>query len=168
MEEKYQVELSVLLESLEYCSDVESDGYYIVRGSNKIIAYGEDLSEEYLGEDAVWKFLQSNECIKLPTLHEIEYASPNWNRDITFKYIDEMINDTKQKKLLTKAYKSIFGNRILHAFPGSSKFCAELAKLGRMDEWNLFIKEKYEAHQLEFAKKWCKDNNVKIITEADI
>ena len=49
MEEKYQVELSVLLESLEYCSDVESDGYYIVRGSNKIIAYGEDLSEEYLG-----------------------------------------------------------------------------------------------------------------------
>ena len=46
MEEKYQVELSVLLESLEYCSDVESDGYYIVRGSNKIIAYGEDLSEE--------------------------------------------------------------------------------------------------------------------------
>ena len=100
MEEKYQVELSVLLESLEYCSDVESDGYYIVRGSNKIIAYGEDLSEEYLGEDAVWKFLQSNECIKLPTLHEIEDASPNWNRDITFKYIDEMINDTKQKKLL--------------------------------------------------------------------
>ena len=85
MEEKYQVELSVLLESLEYCSDVESDGYYIVRGSNKIIAYGEDLSEEYLGEDAVWKFLQSNECIKLPTLHEIEDASPNWNRDITFK-----------------------------------------------------------------------------------
>lgn len=102
------------------------------------------------------------------TVHEIEDASPNWNRDITFKYIDEMINDTKQKKLLTKAYKSIFGNRILHAFPGSSKFCAELAKLGRMDEWNLFIKEKYEAHQLEFAKKWCKDNNVKIITEADI
>ena len=121
MEEKYQVELSVLLESLEYCSDVRSDGYYIVRGSNKIIAYGEDLSEEYLGEDAVWEFLQSNECIKLPTLHEIEDASPNWNRDITFKYIDEMINDTKQKKLLTKAYKSIFGNRILRAFPGSSK-----------------------------------------------
>lgn len=99
MEEKYQVELSVLLESLEYCSDVESDGYYIVRGSNKIIAYGEDLSEEYLGEDAVWKFLQSNECIKLPTLNEIEDASPNWNRDITFKYIDEMTRNKRNSLL---------------------------------------------------------------------
>ena len=168
MEVKYQVKLSVLLESLEYCSDVESDGYYIVRGSNEIIEYGEDLSEEYLSEDEVWKFLQSHECIQLPNLHEIEDSSPDWNRDITFKYIDEMIDDMKQKKLLIKAYKSIFGNRILRAFPGSSKFCAELGKLGRIDEWNRFIKEKYQVHQLEFIKKWCENNSVEIINEADV
>lgn len=56
MAEKYQVKLSVLLESVVYCSDVESDGYYVVKGTNEIIAYGEDISDEYIMEDEVWTF----------------------------------------------------------------------------------------------------------------
>lgn len=163
MAEKYQLKLSVLLESLEYCSDVESDGYYIVNGTNEIITYGEDLSDEYIMEDEVWTFLESNECLQLPTLHDIDNFVPNWNRDITLKYIDVMIADEKQKKLLIKAYKSIFGNQILPAFPGSTKFNKELGKLGRTEEWNQFIRKEYKAHQLEFVTIWCQEHNVKII-----
>lgn len=163
---KYQVKLSVLLESVEYCSDVESDGYYVVNGTNEIIAYGEDLSDEYIMEDEVWTFLESNECLKLPTLHEIDNFTPDWNRNITLKYIDVMIEDEKQKKILTKAYKSIFGNQILPAFPGSTKFNKELGKLGRMEEWNQFIRETYKAHQLEFVKLWCQEHNVEIVYDA--
>lgn len=76
MAKKYQVKLSVLLESVEYCSDVESDGYYVVNGTNEIIEYGEDLSDEYIMEDEVWAFLESNECLQLPTLHDIENYTP--------------------------------------------------------------------------------------------
>lgn len=163
LEEKYQVKLSVLLESVVYCSDVESDGYYVVKGTNEIITYGEDLSDEYIMEDEVWAFLESNECLQLPTLHDIDNFTPDWNRDITLKYIDVMISDVKQKKLLTKAYKSILGNRILPAFPGSTKFNKELGKLRRMEEWNQFIGKAYKAHQLEFVTTWCQEHNVEII-----
>lgn len=162
-QKKYQVKLSVLLESVEYCSDVELDGYYVVKGTNEIIQYEEDLSDEYIMVDEVWGFLESNECLQLPTLHDIDNFTPDWNRDITLKYIDVMIEDEKQKKLLTKAYKSIFINHILHAFPGSTKFNKELGKLGRMEEWNQFIREAYKAHQLEFVTTWCQEHNVEII-----
>ena len=163
MEEKYHVKLSVLLESLEYCSDVDSDGYYVVQKTGEIVKYGEDLSDEYNGEDDVWEYLESNESIHLPTLNDLEKASPNWNRDITYKYIDEMITDNKQKKLLTKAYTAIIGNRILPSSPGSSKFRQELEKLGRTEEWKQFVKEAYEAHQMEYITTWCRDHSVEII-----
>ncbi len=163
MAKKYQVKLSVLLESVEYCSDVESDGYYVVNGTNEIIEYGEDLSDEYIMEDEVWAFLESNECLQLPTLHDIENYTPDWNRGITLKYIDVMIEDEKQKKHLIKAYKSIFSNHILPALPGSTKFNKELGKLGRMEEWNQFIREAYKAHQLEFVTIWCQEHNVEIV-----
>ena len=161
--EGYQVKLSVLLESLEYCSDVESDGYYVVNGTNEIIKYGEDLSDEYDMESDVWKFLESNKCLQLPTLHDLDNSVPNWTRDITFKYIDVMITDEKQKKLLCKAYKSVFNNRILPAFPGSSKFNMKLGELGRMEEWNKFIREEYKTYQIEFLTAWCQEYNVDII-----
>ena len=163
MEEKYHVKLSVLLESLEYCSDVDSDGYYVVRKTSEIIKYGEDLSDEYSGEDDVWDYLKANESMHLPTLNDLEKASPNWTRDVTYRYIDEKIADTKQKKLLTKAYTSIFGNRILPAFPGSTKFRTELTKLGRKEEWEQFVKDAYAARQLDFITTWCKENSVEII-----
>ena len=57
---EYQVKLSVLLDSLEYCSDVESDGYYVINDTNEIIKYGEDLSDEYNMESDVWKLLELN------------------------------------------------------------------------------------------------------------
>lgn len=79
MAKKYQVKLSVLLESVEYCSDVESDGYYVVKGTNEIIQYGEDLSDEYIMEYEGWEFLESNECLQLPTLHDIDNFTPDWN-----------------------------------------------------------------------------------------
>lgn len=163
MAEKYKVRLSALLESVEYCSDVESDGYYVVKDTNEIIAYGEDLSEEYVMEDEAWAFLEANECLQLPTLHDIDNFAPDWNRDITLKYIDVMIVDEKQKKLLIKAYKSIFGNQILSAFPGSTKFNKELGKLGRTEEWNKFVQEEYKVHQLNFITTWCQEHNVEII-----
>ncbi len=147
MDDKYRVKLSVLLDSLAYCSDVESDGYYVVKGTNEIIAYGEDLSEEYVQEDETWGFLQSNECLQLPTMHDIDDSS-DWSREITLKYIDEKIEDEKQKKHLTKAYKSIFGNRIMPSFPGSTKFCSELGKLGRKEEWNQFIRESRQKREI--------------------
>ena len=106
MEEKYRIKLSVLLDSLEYCSDVESDGYYVVQGSNEVIMYGEGLSEEYVGEDELSAYLQSKECLQLPTLHDIDASAPNWNQEITIRYMDEMIEDDKQKKLLRKAHKN--------------------------------------------------------------
>ena len=160
---KYQVKLSVLLNSLDYCSDVESDGYYVVQGTNKIIEYGEDLSDEYVHEDEVWNFLESNECLQLPTLHDLDDAAPDWARDITLKYIDVMIVDEKQKKLLTKAYKSVFNNRIMAAFPGSEKFNKELGRLGRMKEWDRFVVEEFKAHQMKFLAAWCQENDVEII-----
>ena len=165
MEEKYQVKLSVFVDSLDYCSDVESDGYYVIQGTNEVVPYGEDLSEEYLQEDALWDYLQSRTSIQLPTSRDLTEYAPDWNKDIVYQYIDEMIADAKQKKLLTKAYQSRFGNSITPAFPGSSKFRAEPGKLGRMNEFNQYVLKKYEAHQLEFIKKWCKENNVEIITE---
>lgn len=160
---EYQVKLSVLLDSLDYCSDVESDGYYVVNGTNEIIKYGEDLSDEYVMEDDVWKFLELNKCLQLPTIHDLDNSAPNWNRDITFKYIDVMIIDEKQRKLLSKAYKSVFNNRILPAFPGSSKFNKELGELGRMEEWNQFIREEFKIHQMKFIEAWCQEHNVEII-----
>ena len=163
MAKEFEVKLSVLLESLEYCSDVESDGYYVVKGTNEIIEYGEDLSDEYIMEDEVWKFLESNECLQLPTYHDIDNFTPDWSRDITLKYIDVMIDDEKQKKLLTKAYKSIFNNRILPAIPGSTKFCKKLGEFRRMEEWDQFIKEAYKVHQLEFVTIWCQEHNVEIV-----
>ncbi len=165
MEEKYQVKLSVLVDSLDYCSDVESDGYYVMQGTNEVVPYGEDLSEEYLQEDPLWEYLQSHPCIQLPTSRELERYAPEWNKDIVYQYIDEMIADAKQKDLLTHAYRSKFHNKITPAFPGSSKFRSELGALGRMDEFHQYVVEKFRAHQLEFIKKWCKENNVEIITE---
>lgn len=95
---KYQAKLSVLLDSPDYCSDVESDGYYVVHGTNEIIKYGEYLSDEYVHEDEVWGFLKSIKCLQLPTLHNPDDSSPNWCRDITLKYIDVMIADEKTEK----------------------------------------------------------------------
>ena len=152
---------------MEYCSDVESDGYYVVNGTNEIISYGEDLSDEYTMEDEVWTFLETNECLQLPTLRDIDKFKPDWNRDITLKYIDVMIADEKQKKNLSKAYKSIFGNQILAAFPGSTKFSKELGKLGRTEEWNRFTREAYKAHQVEFVTAWCQEHNVEIVFDSE-
>ena len=56
---------------------------------------------EYVHEDEVWGFLKTNKRLQLPTLHNPDDSSPNWCRDITLKYIDVMIADEKQKKLLT-------------------------------------------------------------------
>ena len=162
MEEKYRIKLSVLLDSLEYCSDVESDGYYVVQGSNEVIMYGEGLSEEYVGEDELSAYLQSKECLQLPTLHDIDASAPNWNQEITIRYMDEMIEDDKQKKLLRKAYNSNFGNRVLPSIPGSSKFCKELGKLGRMNEWDQFVRASYRKHQLKFLTSWAQARNVEI------
>ena len=163
MDVKYRVNVSVLLESLEYCSDVDSDGYYVVRGTNEIIKYGEDLSEEYSGDDEVSDFLEANECVHLPTLNDLERSAPDWNKEITLRYIDEKITDVKQKKLLTKAYTAIFGNRILPSFPGSTKFRQELAKLGRTEEWKQYIDEAYKAHQMAFLTAWCQEHDVEMI-----
>lgn len=162
MEEKYHIKLSVLLESLEYCSDVESDGYYAVRGTGEMIKYGEDLSEGYDGNDVVWNYLESRESLHLPTLNDLDKASPNWDREVTNKYIDEKISDAKQKKLLTKAYTAILGNRIVPSFPGSTKFRKELQELGRMDEWNQYIMEASEARRLEYLTAWCQEHDVEI------
>lgn len=163
MEKEYQVKLSVLIESVEYCSDVESDGYYVEKGTNKIIEYGEDLSNEFFMGDETWAYLESHECLQLPTLHDLDNSAPDWSRDITLKYIDVMVEDKKQKIILTKAYNSIFGNRILPALPGSSKFAKELGKMGRKKEWDQFVNESYKAHQLNFIKEWCKEHNVEIL-----
>lgn len=160
--EKNRVKLSVLLESVNYCSDVESDGYYVVKDTNEIIEYGEDLSDDFMN-DEICEFLSSDKCIQLPTLHDIDDSASNWNRDITFKYIDEFVDDEKQKKILTRAYKSIFGNRILPAFPGSPRFAKELGRLGRTEEWNQYIKEARSAYELDFIKKWCAEHNVEIV-----
>ncbi|MCF0115774.1 MAG: hypothetical protein HUJ56_10490 [Erysipelotrichaceae bacterium] len=158
---KYTVKLSVLLESVEYCSDVESEGYYLVKDTNQIIPYGEDLSE-FRNDEKELTFLTSNKCLQLPTNHDLERFAPDWSKDITLKYIDVMISDEKQKKMLTKAYNSLFNNRILPAIPGSSKFCKELGKLGRMEEWDHFIIEMYEKLQMEFINKWCQEHNIGI------
>lgn len=161
--EKYQVKLSVLLDSLEYCSDVEKDGFYVIKGTNEIIGYGEDLSEDYSYEDEVWKFLELNECLHLPTYHDIDNLQPDWGRYITLKYIDVMIGDEKQKKSLSKAYNSIFFNDVLPAIPGSTKFCKELGKQKRMEEWDQFVMEEYKAHRVQFVTTWCQEHDVEII-----
>ena len=161
MEDTYRVKLSVLQDSLEYYSDVESDGYYVVKGTNEIIAYGEGLSEWYVKEDETWAFLQSNECLRLPTMNDIDDSS-DWGREITLRYINEKIEDVKQKKHLTKAYKSIFDNRILPSFPGSTKFCSELGKLGLMEEWNQFVNESHQKRELEYITSWCQEHDVEI------
>lgn len=50
----------------------------------------------------------------------------------------------KQKKLLTGAYKSVFNNRILTNVPRSGKLNKELGRLGRMEEWDGFVREEYK------------------------
>lgn len=46
---KYQVKLSVLLDSIEYCSDVEEDGYYVVRSTNDITVWGRRSWRRFFG-----------------------------------------------------------------------------------------------------------------------
>ena len=71
----------------------------------------------------------------------------------------------KQKKLLTGAYKSVFNNRILTNVPGSGKFNKELGRLGRMEEWDGFVREEYKAHRRKFLAEWCRDNDVEMICD---
>lgn len=164
MGKNYRVKLSVLLNSVSYGSDVESDGYYVVKDTNEIIEYGEDLSDSFMDkDDKIYEFLLSDKCLQLPTVHDLIKSAPDLHRDITLKYIDEIIEDEKQKKILTKAYKSKFCNRIVPSIPGSSKFNKEIRKLGRTVEWNEFIWEVYGVYELEFVRKWCDEHNVEII-----
>lgn len=107
---KYQVKLSVLLDSIEYCSDVEEDGYYVVRSTNEITVWGEGLGEDFsdIYDDEAFDFVTSEQCFHLPTWHDLDNSDPNWAMNLPKKFISEKIQDEKQKKQLTKANDAIF------------------------------------------------------------
>lgn len=162
-EEKYQVKLSVLLESIEYCSDVEEDGYYVVKSTNEIIEYGEDLSD--IPDDKTYGFVASEQCLHLPTWHDLDNSYPNWATDLPKKFISEKIHDEKQKRQLTNADNAIFFNDRTPAIPGSTKFVKTLSQMGYYEMWNKYIDDEYYAFQLTFIKKWCNENNVEIVDD---
>ncbi len=160
---KYRISLETLLESVEYCSDVESDGYYMVKETNEIIKHGEDLSEDL--DDETYDYVTSDKCFQLPTYHDLHNEYPDWSQKLPEKFIAERISDEKQKKQLRKALKSLFGNKMIAGFPGSTKFVKVLSELGRMEEWNQYVREDYRTIQIEFLNSWCDKKGVKIYEE---
>ncbi len=157
---KYRVSLDTLLESIDYCSDVESDGYYFVKETNEIIKYGEDLCEDL--EDETYEYVTSNKCFQLPTYHDLKKAYPDWSEKVPERFITDVITDEKQKKQLFKSLKSLFGNVKISGFPGTTKFVKLLSELGYMNEWNKYVRDDYYRIKLEFLVKWCDDNEVEI------
>ncbi|MDE6728364.1 MAG: hypothetical protein K2J80_10575 [Oscillospiraceae bacterium] len=159
---KYQVKLSVLFNSVNYCSDVEDDGYYVVKSTNEIVEYGEDLSD--IPDKKIHDFVTSEQCFQLPTWHDLDNSYPNWAIDLPKKFISEKIHDEKAKKQLTKANNSIF-NDYIPCIPGGTKFVKTLSKMGHYEMWNRYVDDEYYAFQLAFIKKWCDENNVEIVDD---
>lgn len=117
---KYQVKLSVLLDSVNYCSDVEEDGYYVVKSTNRIAVYGEGVGEDDtdIMDDETYDFVTSEQCFHLPTWHDLEKDYPDWEMELPKRFISEKINDEKQKKQLTKAIGDILYSDKCHQVIG--------------------------------------------------